>query len=77
MFVEVVCCVFDVFVVCYDVVVVEGVGSLVEINLCVGDYVNMGFVCYVGLLIIVVGDIDCGGVFVVFLGIVVLLVVED
>jgi len=36
--------VFDDFCVCVDLVVVEGVGSFVEVNLCLGDFVNMGLV---------------------------------
>lgn len=48
----------------YDLVIVEGVGSLVEVNLCSGDIVNMGFVEVVGVFVILIGDIDCGGVIV-------------
>lgn len=52
----------------YDMVIVEGVGSLVEINLCDGDIVNMGFVEWVDCLVVFVVDIDCGGVFVYLVG---------
>lgn len=52
-----------------DLVIVEGVGSLVEINLCVGDIVNMGFVEVVDLLVILCVDIDWGGVIVFVVGI--------
>lgn len=43
---------------------VEGVGSFVEVNFCVGDIVNMGFVKVLNMFVIFVGDIDCGGVIV-------------
>ncbi|MGZ4517595.1 MAG: cobyric acid synthase, partial [Mycobacteriaceae bacterium] len=46
----------------YDVVIAEGAGSPAEINLRAGDYVNMGLARAVGLPVIVVGDIDRGGV---------------
>jgi len=47
----------------YDVVVCEGAGSPAEINLRAGDYVNMGLAQRFGLPVLVVGDIDRGGVF--------------
>jgi adenosylcobyric acid synthase len=47
----------------YDVVVAEGAGSPAEINLRAGDYVNMGLARHAGLPVVVVGDIDRGGVF--------------
>jgi len=46
----------------YDVVIAEGAGSPAEINLRAGDYVNMGLARAVGLPVVVVGDIDRGGV---------------
>jgi adenosylcobyric acid synthase len=46
----------------YDVVIAEGAGSPAEINLRAGDYVNMGLARAVDLPVIVVGDIDRGGV---------------
>lgn len=46
----------------YDVVLAEGAGSPAEINLRGGDYVNMGLAREVGLPVVVVGDIDRGGV---------------
>jgi adenosylcobyric acid synthase len=46
----------------FDVVIAEGAGSPAEINLREGDYVNMGLARAVGLPVIVVGDIDRGGV---------------
>jgi adenosylcobyric acid synthase len=47
----------------YDVVVCEGAGSPAEINLRGGDLANMGLARAAGLPVIVVGDIDRGGVF--------------
>jgi len=47
----------------YDVVVSEGAGSPAEINLRAGDYVNMGLAQRFSLPVLVVGDIDRGGVF--------------
>jgi adenosylcobyric acid synthase len=46
----------------YDVVVAEGAGSPAEVNLRAGDYVNMGLAREMGLPVVVVGDIDRGGV---------------
>ncbi|MTD52721.1 cobyric acid synthase [Amycolatopsis pithecellobii] len=46
----------------FDVVVCEGAGSPAEINLRAGDYVNMGLARRFGLPVVVVGDIDRGGV---------------
>ncbi|MBZ9939311.1 cobyric acid synthase [Mesorhizobium sp. BR1-1-16] len=45
-----------------DIVLVEGAGSPAEINLRAGDIANMGFAEAVGLPVILVGDIDRGGV---------------
>src|SRR3546814_20111973 len=45
-----------------DVVIVEGAGSLAEINLRKGDIANMGFARAADVPVILVGDIDCGGV---------------
>src|SRR6478735_1207815 len=47
----------------YDVLVCEGAGSPAEINLRSGDYVNMGLAQRFSLPVLVVGDIDRGGVF--------------
>ncbi|TCK25108.1 cobyric acid synthase [Pseudonocardia endophytica] len=46
----------------YDVVVCEGAGSPAEINLRATDLANMGLARRAGLPVIVVGDIDRGGV---------------
>lgn len=46
----------------HDLVVAEGAGSPAEINLRSGDYVNMGLARRFGLPVVLVGDIDRGGV---------------
>jgi adenosylcobyric acid synthase len=46
----------------YDLVVAEGAGSPAEINLRAGDYVNFGLARRFGLPVVLVGDIDRGGV---------------
>lgn len=45
-----------------DVVVTEGAGSPAEINLRAGDYVNLGLARRFGLPVLLIGDIDRGGV---------------
>ncbi|MEM7207754.1 MAG: cobyric acid synthase [Pseudomonadota bacterium] len=47
----------------YDVVIVEGAGSPAEINLREGDLANMGFAEAVDCPVVLVADIDRGGVF--------------
>jgi adenosylcobyric acid synthase len=47
----------------YEVVICEGAGSPAEINLRADDLVNMGLARAAGLPVVVVGDIDRGGVF--------------
>ncbi|MQX52632.1 cobyric acid synthase [Alcanivorax sediminis] len=47
----------------YDVIVVEGAGSPAEINLRENDIANMGFAEMVDCPVILVADIDRGGVF--------------
>ncbi|MFC0038752.1 cobyric acid synthase [Actinomadura rayongensis] len=61
----------------YDVVVCEGAGSPAEINLRAGDLVNMGLARAADIPVIVVGDIDRGGVFASLYGTVALLEPED
>ena len=45
-----------------DVVLVEGAGSPAEINLRAGDIANMGFAEAAGVPVVLLGDIDRGGV---------------
>ncbi|GAB1582365.1 cobyric acid synthase [Phyllobacterium phragmitis] len=45
-----------------DLVMVEGAGSPAEINLRAGDIANMGFATRAGVPVVLVGDIDRGGV---------------
>ncbi len=52
----------------YDVVVCEGAGSPAEINLRAADLANMGLARAARLPVIVVGDIDRGGVFAAMFG---------
>ncbi len=46
----------------YDLVIVEGAGSPAEVNLRAGDIANMGFARAADVPVILVGDIDRGGV---------------
>lgn len=45
-----------------DIVLVEGAGSPAEINLRAGDIANMGFATQANVPVVLVGDIDRGGV---------------
>src|ERR1700737_957343 len=47
---------------CADIVLVEGAGSPAEINLRAGDIANMGFAVAASVPVVLLGDIDRGGV---------------
>ena len=51
-----------------DIVVVEGAGSPAEINLRAGDIANMGFARVADVPVLLVGDIDRGGVIAALVG---------
>ena len=61
----------------FDLVVCEGAGSPAEINLRADDYVNMGLAQHADMPVVVVGDIDRGGVFAAMYGTVALLDAAD
>jgi adenosylcobyric acid synthase len=61
----------------FDVVVCEGAGSPTEINLRANDYVNMGLARHAAMPVVVVGDIDRGGLYAALYGTVALLEPDD
>ncbi|WP_320178145.1 cobyric acid synthase [Roseovarius pacificus] len=60
-----------------DLVLVEGAGSPAEINLRRNDIANMGFAQAAGVPVVLIGDIDRGGVIAQIVGTQAVLTVED
>ncbi len=60
-----------------DLVLVEGAGSPAEVNLRAGDIANMGFAEAAGVPVVLVGDIDRGGVIAQMVGTHVILPPDD
>ncbi|SDT32657.1 cobyric acid synthase [Microlunatus soli] len=61
----------------YETIICEGAGSPAEINLRAGDYVNLGLARRFELPMVIVGDIDRGGVLASLYGTVMLLDADD
>lgn len=61
----------------FDIIVIEGAGSPAEINLNRDDFVNMGLAAMVDAPVLLVGDIDRGGIFATLYGTMSLLKPEE
>ncbi len=59
---------FDRLAAQYDVIILEGAGSPVELNLMASDLANFKMAGYAGANVILVGDIDRGGIFAAMYG---------
>ena len=60
-----------------DIVLVEGAGSAAEVNLRANDIANMGFACAADVPVVLIGDIDRGGVIASLVGTKAILAPED
>ena len=72
-----VCAAFDRLSACYNPIVMEGAGSISELNLRDSDLVNMPMARHADARVILVGDIDRGGVFASVYGSIALLPDDD
>ncbi|MEM6388959.1 MAG: cobyric acid synthase [Pseudomonadota bacterium] len=61
----------------YDLVLVEGAGSPAEVNLRTGDIANMGFAAAADVPVVLIGDIDRGGVIAQIVGTQAVIASED
>ena len=75
--VEIVVSAYDALAEGKDVIVIEGAGSPAEINLRDNDIVNMGLAELVDAPVVLIGDIDKGGVFASIYGTIMLLQPEE
>lgn len=62
------CAAYDSLSAEHEVILLEGAGSPGEVNLKSHDIVNMNMARYAGARVLIVGDIDRGGVFASFIG---------
>jgi adenosylcobyric acid synthase len=60
-----------------DIVLVEGAGSAAEVNLRLNDIANMGFAQAAGVPVVLIGDIDRGGVIASLVGTKAVIAPED